>query len=163
LQWLRRGKSLDDEWTMHPIPCDEPTVHRVRAIDIDGDGKPEVVSVPLQGRGCTAKGNWTDGRPVRITAYKVPANPEKPESWKPVVLSEEFHVVHNFWPLTGSMQRPMPGLSGRVPLLIASYEGVHVTSLKGAPTPSTRVHQGNQANPKGNRGASEIKSTQLKG
>ena len=64
LQWLKRGKSLDDEWTMHPIPCDEPTVHRVRAIDLDADGKPEVVVAPLQGRDCTAKGNWTDGRPV---------------------------------------------------------------------------------------------------
>src|SRR5262249_3145253 len=26
LQWLRRGKTLDDPWELHPIPCDEPTV-----------------------------------------------------------------------------------------------------------------------------------------
>src|SRR5262249_36928653 len=27
LQWLRRGKTLDDPWTVHPIG-EEPTVHR---------------------------------------------------------------------------------------------------------------------------------------
>ena len=32
LQWLKRGKSLDDEWSMHAIPCEEPTVHRVRGL-----------------------------------------------------------------------------------------------------------------------------------
>src|SRR5436190_7763776 len=42
LQWLKRGKKLDDDWTMHPIPCDETTVHRIRAIDIDVDGKQNI-------------------------------------------------------------------------------------------------------------------------
>ena len=80
LQWLKRGKSLDDEWSMHAIPCDEPTVHRVRAFDIDGDGKPEIVMAPLMGREATKEKNWMDGRPVRIVSYKVPAkDPEKPE------------------------------------------------------------------------------------
>jgi hypothetical protein len=155
LQWLRNPGVVDKEWAMYPIPCDEPTVHRIRAIDIDGDGKPEVVSVPLQGRDCTAKGNWTDGRPVRITAYKVPANdPEKPESWKPVVLSEELHVCHNFWPYTP------PGWTRPMSLLVASYEGYAAVILgaDGKPNTTKVVHPGNQKNPKGSRGASEIKS-----
>lgn len=151
LQWLKRGKSLDEPWTMYPIPCDEPTVHRVRAIDIDGDGKPEIVHVPLQGRECTAKGNWTDGRAVRVIAYKVPANPEKPESWKPMVLSDELHTAHNFapWPA------PLPGKPPSI--LCASYEGVSVIHAVGADWKTDRIHEGNQANPKSNRGASEIK------
>jgi hypothetical protein len=156
LQWLRRGKSLDDEWTMYPIPCDEPTVHRIRAIDVDGDGKPELVSVPLQGRGCTAKGNWTDGRPVRITAYKVPAkDPEKPASWKPTVLSEELFVTHNFWPWPA----PLPGRPPHV--LVTSYDGVHV--IHGGPNgwKTDKLGGGNQANPKGSRGASEVKPGRL--
>jgi hypothetical protein len=152
LQWLKRGQSLDDEWTMHPIPCDEPTVHRVRAIDIDADGKPEVVHVPLQGRGCTAKGNWTDGRPVRVMAYKVPKDPEKPETWKPEVLSQELHVTHNFWP------RPSP-LPGRPPdVLITAYEGVFSIHKGPDGWRTDRIGDGNQFNPKGSRGASEIKS-----
>src|SRR5205814_9925836 len=107
LSWLKRGKSLDDEWTLHPIPCDEPTIHRVRVADIDGSGKPSVIVAPLMGRDATQKGNWMDGRPVRIVAYKVPRkDPEKKENWKPEVLSEELHVVHNFWPWPTAADRP---------------------------------------------------------
>jgi hypothetical protein len=66
LSWLERGKSLDDEWTMYPIPCDEPTIHRVRVIEDVRDGKPRIISVPLMGREATAKENWMDSRPVRV-------------------------------------------------------------------------------------------------
>lgn len=159
LQWLKRGKTLDDEWTMHPIACDEPTVHRVRAIDLDGDGKPEVVLVPLMGKGATQAKNWQDGRPVRILSYKVPAkNPEKAESWNPEVLSEELHVVHNFAPFTPA--------GDKVPMSIvtASYEGYSAIILgKDGAKPKTKlVHPGNQANPNGSRGASEIRVGYLK-
>lgn len=155
LQWLKRAKSLDDEWSMHEIPCDEPTVHRVRAIDLDGDGKLEVVMAPLQGRDCTAKGNWTDGRPVKILAYKVPAkDPEKKESWKPEVISEELHVVHNFSPYT------VPGDKSPMSVITASYEGYSAIILgKGGHKHATKlVHEGNQVNKAGSRGASEIRS-----
>ncbi len=147
LQWLKRGKTLDDEWTMHPIPCDEPTVHRVRAIDLDEDRKPEIVMAPLQGRDATAKGNWTDGRPVRILAYKVPAkDPEKSESWKPEVISEELHVVHNF---CESVNPPN--------LFAVSYEGLHtVMRLDKGEWKTTCVNQADQSTPKGSRGASEV-------
>lgn len=155
LQWLKRGKSLDHEWTMYPMPCDEPTVHRVRVADIDGDGKPEIILAPLQGRDCTAKGNWTDGRGVRIIAYRIPAkDPEKPESWKQTVLSDELHVVHNIWPFTpAGANRPMS-------ILVAGYEGYAAIMLDPKATRHLTkvVHPGNQQNPKSNRGASEIKN-----
>ena len=149
LQWVKQGKSLDEEWIMYPIPCDEPTVHRVRVVN--RDGKPEIVLAPLIGRDATAKGNWLDGRPVRLMAYPIPTNPEKPESWKPVVLADSLHVVHNIaqWP-----QQP-----GTKPfrLLAASYEGVSVIGRTPAGWETKRIGEGNQANPKSNRGASEIK------
>jgi hypothetical protein len=155
LQWLKRGKSLDDEWTMYPIPCDEPTVHRVRVADLDGDGKPEIIVAPLQGRECTAKGNWTDGRPVRILAYKVPKEPTKPENWTPEVISEVLHVVHNFAPVDRN-GRPAA-------FYTASYEGVGMVGPDDAEKWKTiQLDAGNQANPKGNRGASEIKRGTLK-
>jgi hypothetical protein len=157
LQWLKRGKTLDEEWTLHPIPCDEPTVHRVKVGDLDGDGKPEIVLAPLQGREATAKGNWLDGRPVRILAYKVPAEPTKPEAWKAEVLSEELHVVHNVWPYTpAGWKRPMS-------VLAASYEGYAavVLGVNGNRHATKVVHPGNQSNPAGSRGASEIRSGRL--
>lgn len=155
LQWLRRGKTLDDEWTMHKLPCAEPTVHRVRAIDIDGDGKPEIVHVPLMGADSTAAKNWQDGRPSRVIALKVPAkHPEKTENWKPEVLSDELRVCHNFtaYPGGGFARK------GDV-ILIGSYDGVSLIYLEGTGDKWTtvRMHEGHQTNPKGSRGASEIK------
>lgn len=148
LQWLKNPGVPDREWAMFPIPCDEPTVHRVRAVDIDGDGKPEVVHVPLMGREATAKGNWTDGRPVRVIAYTVPKDPERPEGWKPRVLADELHVMHNF--------APVPGPKGGH-LIATSYEGVYRLSPAPGKWAITKVGEGNQANPKGSRGASEIR------
>ena len=148
LQWLKRGKSLDDEWTMHAIPCDEPTVHRVRCFDTDGDGKPEIVMAPLMGRESTKEKNWMDGRPVRIVSYKVPAkDPQKPENWKSTVLSEELHVVHNFQESKGAKSL----------FYGVSYEGLHrFAADKDGKWSGTKIGDGDQSTPKASRGASEV-------
>jgi hypothetical protein len=52
LQWLKRGKTLDEPWTMYPI-SEEPTVHRIRFADVLGEGKPQLINVPLMGREST--------------------------------------------------------------------------------------------------------------
>src|SRR5262249_9535248 len=150
-QWLKRGKTLDEEWTVYPI-AEEPTVHRVRVADIDG--KPHIVLAPLMGRDSTAKGNWMDGRPVRILAYPIPKDPMK-GPWVPKGLSEELHVVHNIWPESNKVN-PFTGL------LAASYEGVSMIEKDGEKWKTTRIGEGNQANPKSNRGSSEVKSGRIK-
>ncbi len=161
LGWVKRGKTLDDEWSYHPLPCDEPTVHRVRVFDIDGDGKPEIVHVPLMGRDSSAKGNWIDGRPVRVVALKVPANdPEKPENWKTTVLSDSLNVTHNFWQSTEIFSTEGRG-PFFTPIYVTSYEGVHVITRDKDKWTTTKIGAGNQENPKGNRGASEIKDGKL--
>jgi hypothetical protein len=153
LQWLKRGKTLDDEWTVHPIPCDEPTVHRIRVADLDNDGRPELIMAPLHGRGCTAKGNWTDGRPVNILRYPIPkTEPEKKENWKPEVLSDQLYVVHNIF--TGRMNE-VAGVEPYDYIYAASYEGV-TDITPGKRLEPRRVGSGNQSNPKGSRGASEL-------
>jgi hypothetical protein len=152
LQWLKRGKTLDEEWTLYPI-AEEPTVHRVRVADLFGDGKKQIILSPLQGRDSSAKGNWLDGRPVRTLAFPIPHDPVK-GPWEPSVIDETLHVVHNFIPI--------PRDKGS-DLLMASYEGVSVAHFDGKTWKTTRHGEGNQANPKSNRGASEIKMGKLTG
>jgi hypothetical protein len=154
LQWLKRGKTLDEPWALYPIDT-EPTVHRIRFADLDGDGKAELVVGPLMGRSSTAKNNWTDGQPVRILAYKIPKDPTR-DRWVPEVLDHGLHVVHNFWPVE-------PSAGKGADLLTASYEGVSL--LQRDPSGKwvrRHVGAGNQANPKGSRGASEVKQGKLK-
>lgn len=153
IQWLRRGKSLDEPWIVHPIDT-EPTVHRIRFIDIDGSGKPALVSCPLMGRRATAKANWMDGQPVRVTAYRIPKNPIT-DRWQPEILDESMHVIHNFW--------PVPRGEGKgQDMIMASYEGVSLLSLCGDKWRRQHLGEGNQQNPNGSRGASEIKLGKLK-
>jgi hypothetical protein len=156
IQWLKRGKTLDEPWTIYPIDS-EPTVHRIRFIELEGNGKPALVSVPLMGRGATAKNNWTDGTPVRVTAYRIPKDPTK-DRWQPAVLDESLHVCHNFC--------AAPGLTRRATgnnVLIASYEGVSLLSLDGGKWSRSLIGAGNQGTPQGKRGASEVKQGRLKG
>lgn len=154
LQWLKRGKTLEEEWSVHPIG-EEPVVHRVRIADIDGSGTKAIVHVPLMGRDSTKDANWMDGRPVRVLAYKIPKDPIK-GPWEPTVLNEDLHVCHNFWPIPGAKK------GGPNDILITAYEGVYQLRNDGSKWVADKKGAGNQANLKGNRGASEIKLGSLK-
>ena len=153
LQWLKRGKTLDEPWSVHPIDT-EPTVHRIRFADIDGTGKAALLSAPLMGRGASAANNWIDGSPVRVTAYRIPKDPAK-DRWMPEVLDESLHVCHNFSPIDA------PQRKGKE-LLVASYEGVSLVSMFDGKWGTQRLGTGNQDTPKGKRGSSEIKQGKLK-
>jgi hypothetical protein len=154
LQWLKRGKTLDEPWSVIPIDM-EPTVHRIRFADVDGSGRPALVVGPLMGKGATPRGNWMDGAAVRMLAYRIPQDPARAR-WVPEVLDKTLHVVHNFW--------PVPAAAGKgQDVLTASYEGVHLLTRDGAGKRQTRkLGTGNQDNPAGKRGASEVKQGKLK-
>jgi hypothetical protein len=154
LQWLRQGKNVDDPWALYSI-AEEPTVHRIRFIDLYAEGKPRLVVAPLQGRNTTAAKNWMDGSPVRVLAYSIPKDPTK-DRWVPEVIDESLHVVHNF--------TPVPAASGRgMDVLTASYEGVSLLRHdKDARWTGRRLGQGNQDNPNSNRGSSEVKQGRRK-
>src|SRR5207244_5874638 len=97
LQWLKRGKTLDEPWTVYPIDR-EPSVHRIRFADIDGTGKPALLLGPLMGKNSTQKANWMDGDPVRLIAYRIPKDPTK-DPWEREVLDQRLHVMLNFAPI----------------------------------------------------------------
>jgi hypothetical protein len=166
LQWLKRGQTLDEPWSVHPIDS-EPTLHRIRFADIDGSGKPKLIVVPLFGRGSTRGQNYMDV-PVRVLAYSIPNDPAR-ERWSSQVLDQGMHVIHNFCPIPSPSPSP-PGGEGRVrgpsgkgmDILTASYEGVSLLARKDGQWTRQHLGTGNQDNPKSNRGASEIKQGSLR-
>jgi hypothetical protein len=153
LQWLRRGKTLDEPWSVHPIG-EEPTLHRIRFADLDGDGKPVLLAVPLMGRDSTGAKNHMDGQPVRVLAYRIPKDPVA-ERWPLEVLDQGMHVVHNF--------QAIPNARGKgMDVLTASYEGVSRLQRQGEKWTRRQLGAGDQAKPDKSRGASEIKLGKLK-
>lgn len=153
LQWLRQPDDLSKPWQVSPIKESEPTLHRIHFGDLDGDGKPELLVGPLKGVGATAKAQWADaGAP--LTAYKIPANPAK-EPWKQLLITNRFHVMHNFLPVQW-------GLTKADQVLTASYEGVHLLVPGANEWDIWKLGEGNQTTPTGNRGSSEIKAGKLK-
>jgi hypothetical protein len=121
---------------------------------VDGSGKPALIVAPLMGRGSSQAKNWQDGKPVQLAAYRIPKDPTK-DRWVPEVIDESLRVMHNF--------APVPAKSGKGDdLITASYEGVHLFRRQGEKWSKSHLGTGNQDNPKGSRGSSEIKRGKLK-
>lgn len=106
LQWIRQSGTAP--WSMSPLG-DEPTVHRMRWGDIDGDGKKELIVVPLHGRG--NKGPQWEGQGLRVLVFRVPKDPVH-DKWPMEVADETLHIGHNFIVENGE-------------IWVASREGVH--------------------------------------
>lgn len=116
LQWVgRTGQGADAAWEVHPIG-EEPTLHRIRWADVDGDGTRELVAAPLHGRG--TKGPEWQGQGARLLIFRPPSNPAR-EPWRTEVVDDTLHILHNFLPanMDGDPQEE---------LLTASREGVHL-------------------------------------
>jgi hypothetical protein len=91
LQWVKQNApGTTPAWEMFPISA-EPTLHRIKWADVDGDKRPELIVAPLHGKG--AKG--TEGPSARLLVFKPPANP-RTDPWPMEVAGEENHIQHNF-------------------------------------------------------------------
>ena len=116
LHWVSQdGSGNDARWTLHAIG-EEPTLHRIRWADVDGDRRQELVVTPLHGRG--TKGPDWQGAGARVLIFRPPADPRR-EPWPMEVADDSLHILHNFLPanLDADPQDE---------LLTASREGVHV-------------------------------------
>jgi hypothetical protein len=147
--WIRQGESPDRPWTYHSI-AEEPTTHRMQFVDLNGDGRDELLVSPLKGRETSAPDFAEAG--VRQLAFTVPQDPAT-ESWPVAVLNDDLHVTHNFWPVQWDRD-PLPEL------LFVSFEGVHLLDQADGKWTRKKIGMGEQNSPP-NRGASEIKSGQL--
>ena len=114
LHWVKQG-APGAAWELHAI-AEEPTLHRIRWADVDGDRTQELVVAPLHGRG--TKGPDWQGQGARILVFRPPANPAR-EPWPVEVADDTLHIVHNFLP-TNIDADPLEEI------LTASREGVNV-------------------------------------
>jgi hypothetical protein len=119
LHWARQG-APGAAWELHSI-SEEPTLHRIRWADVDGDRRRELVVAPLHGRG--TKGPEWQGPGARLLVFRPPANPSK-EPWPTEVVDDTLHILHNFLPVNLDSDP-------QEELLTASREGVNLLKRKG--------------------------------
>lgn len=146
LQWIRPSGDPDAEWEVLSLG-NEPTTHRMRWADTDGDGRSELIVAPLHGRGTSGPQHWI-GSGARLLALTPSARPAS-EQWAEEVVDDSFHIVHNFWVLNFDDDMAEE-------LLVASYEGVHLLDRdSGGHWTATRLGDGYVGD--SIRGAGEIK------
>ncbi len=93
LQWVKQNApGASPQWEVFQISA-EPTLHRIKWGDVDGDKKLDLIVAPLHGRG--AKGPDWDGPSARLLVFRPPANP-KTDQWSMEVAGEANHIQHNF-------------------------------------------------------------------
>jgi len=142
---LKRPADLDQPWT--PIKIDEePSMHRMRVIDVDGSGRKELVCSTLQGRD-TKGPDWL-GNGASLYILRRPQDPFT-QKWVREVISNDLHAKHNCWPIDWDGD-------GKQEILTASFEGVFLFKRTDGKWGKTQLGSGNQVS-KPNRGSSEIK------
>jgi hypothetical protein len=116
LQWVRQNApGATPAWEVFPISA-EPTLHRIRWADVDGDGRQELIVAPLHGKG--AKGPDWDGPGARLLVFRPPQNP-RTDPWPMEVAAEANHIQHNFLSMNVDTDK-------QEELVTASKEGLNV-------------------------------------
>lgn len=143
----------NEEWQAHYI--DEiPTSHRVRWADVNGDGRQELVNLPIIGVGAT--GPLYDVG-LQLKSYPVPEDLTV-EHWNGVVLDSSLEMSHGISTLDWDGD-------GREDLLTASFGGVHLFQLatNGQAVSKSRVGEGLQGPERPGIGSSEVDVGSLPG
>jgi hypothetical protein len=150
LQWITRQGAASEPWALHPVGS-EPTLHRMRWADVDGDGKRELLVSPLQGRG-TKGPAWWEGNGARLLVLRPPSEPAGTK-WPEEVADDTLHIVHNLWPTNFDSDAADE-------ILTASYEGIHVLD-RGSDGKWAKRKLGDGFESETIRGAGEIKIGRL--
>lgn len=114
--WLECPADPTQPWTRRELTLDEPTMHRMAWADLDGDGRRELITAPLKGRGSQAPG-WDDTN-VRVSRWSPPPDGSS-GGWDNATIEETLPVMHNLEVVDFDRD-------GREDLLLASFSGVHL-------------------------------------
>ncbi len=146
IQWLSRGATLDEKWSVHPIGR-EGWTHRMRFANVLGKEKAQLVVSPLNAT--------TVPTGVRLTAFEIPKNP-KTDPWTPTVLDESLNRLHNHWHLDMNND-------GVDATLTASQEGLHLLRKTDSGFSKRKVGSGASGEKPDQQGAGEVKLGRLAG
>ncbi len=160
VHWLRCPPDPTQEWPMYVVGA-EPTSHRLKWADIDGDGRKELVNAPIMGRDAKAP-LWDVG--VNLIWYKIPEPPTL-GPWEPHIIDDRLTVAHGIcivnWDNDGCDPRLRGGklAPAKAGVLVASFEGIHLYQPQREGNKivwkKTKLGSGEQINPN-KRGSSEI-------
>ena len=150
------GFAPSDPWRLDPIG-QIPTSHRLRWADLDGDGRLELIDVPILGPGAKAPDyaagaplTWFDPPERLLSPHAEPSR--QVAAWTSHLIDNTLTVIHGINVLDWDHD-------GRDELLTASFEGVHLFKPAGrAPRLTwsrTHLGAGDQASSP-RRGSSEI-------
>ena len=136
IYWLEcpADPCVEQEWSMHRIDA-IPTSHRVRWADLDGDGKRELLNLPIIGVDSHAP-EYSVG--VQFKAYTIPANPAT-DAWPQHVIDSSLCMAHGIC--------VVPDV-GKDVVLTASFDGVYRHASAPGLNDFTKTQMG-----VGNRGA----------
>ena len=152
VQWFENpgNPRENQQWQAHDIDR-VPTSHRLRWVDIRGDGKPVLINMPIIGIGAQAP-DYAVG--AQMKAYQVPQNPAG--RWSAIVLSDAFEMAHGITVVDWNGD-------GREELLTASFAGVGLMqfAVDGVFVKQTLLGVGNRGE-RPNQGSSEVGLGQLR-
>ena len=137
--------TTSQDWAVHAIGA-LPTCHRVRWADLDGDGKKELIGLPLFGRGSVAPAYMGA---VELTAFSIPADPKTGKWTSKVLDNTHLEVSHELTVIK------LAGDKGES-LITAANDGVDIFRSAAGTLAPTRIHVGDGAAGQApNKGSSE--------
>ena len=145
--WLENPGNADKLWEKHYIDS-IPTAHRIRWVDVDGNGKEELINLPIIGIGAMAP---TYDVPLDMVSYAIPDDP-KADPWPKTIIDSSLHMAHGI-----SIEQFVN--DNQPDILTASFEGVTLYTSVGEDGNNTwekRQLGSGDISPRPKQGASEV-------
>lgn len=147
IHWLENTGEFQKKWPLYYIDS-VVTSHRIRWVDVFGNGNKVLVNLPIVGRGAVAP-NYSTG--ASFVCYEIPKEP-KTSTWKRTIIDTSLHMAHGISILRWDNDT-------KEDILTASFEGatLYTSSSFDGNISFEKIHLvSGDANPRPAQGASEV-------